>query len=180
MTIGSPVMTGCTHILKEGFFVRKIKKALALSLALAMGLSLTACGSKEEATTAATTEATTEAASEATTEAASEDTSEAGGSEATGFDVSGINDKAYPILSDRVIAYINGMEHRGQFVFSTHNVLHLNLKTYMKEQIYFITKSKYELTSELYSLADFPEVRYENTKIYEFYMKGILGGTAFE
>ena len=73
-----------------------------------------------------------------------------------------------------------GMEHRGQFVFSTHNVLHLNLKTYMKEQIYFITKSKDELTSELYSLADFPEVRYENTKIYEFYMKGILGGTAFE
>jgi hypothetical protein len=54
------------------------------------------------------------------------------------------------------------------------------LKTYMKEQIYFITKSKDELTSELYSLADFPEVRYENTKIYEFYMKGILGGTAFE
>ena len=85
-----------------------------------------------------------------------------------------------PILSDRVIAYINGMEHRGQFVFSTHNVLHLNLKTYMKEQIYFITKSKDNLTSELYSLADFPEVRYENTKIYEFYMKGILGGTAFE
>ena len=26
----------------------------------------------------------------------------------------------------------------------------------------------------------FPEVRYETTKIYEFYMKGILGGTAFE
>lgn len=31
----------------------------------------------------------------------------------------------------------------------------------------------------MYSPADFPEVRYENTKIYEFYMKGILGGTAF-
>lgn len=85
-----------------------------------------------------------------------------------------------PILSDRVIAYINGMNHKGQFVFSTHNVLHLNLKTYMKEQIYFITKNKDSLTSELYSLADFPEVRYENTKIYEFYMKGILGGTEFE
>lgn len=85
-----------------------------------------------------------------------------------------------PILSDRVIAYINGMEHRGQFIFSTHNVLHLNLKTYMKEQIYFVTKSKDHLTSEMYSLADFPEVRYETTKVYEFYMKGILGGTAFE
>ncbi|MCR5324186.1 MAG: ATP-binding protein [Lachnospiraceae bacterium] len=85
-----------------------------------------------------------------------------------------------PILSDRVIAFVNGVEHRGQFVFSTHNVLHLNLKTYMKEQIYFVTKSKDSLTSELYSLADFPEVRYETSKVYEFYMKGILGGTAFE
>ena len=85
-----------------------------------------------------------------------------------------------PILSDRVIAYINGAEHHGQFIFSTHNVLHLDLRTYMKEQIYFVTKSKDSLTSELYSLSDFPEVRYETTKIYEFYMKGILGGTAFE
>ena len=39
---------------------------------------------------------------------------------------------------------------------------------------------KASLTSELYSLADFPEVRYETAKVYEFYMKGILGGTAFE
>jgi len=85
-----------------------------------------------------------------------------------------------PILSDRVIAFINGKRHNGQFIFSTHNVLHLDLKTYMKEQIYFITKNRENLTSELYSLSDFPEVRYETTKIYEFYMKGILGGTAFE
>ncbi len=85
-----------------------------------------------------------------------------------------------PILSDRVIAFVNGTEHNGQFIFSTHNVLHLDLKTYMKEQIYFITKDRERLTSELYSLSDFPEIRYETTKIYEFYLKGILGGTAFE
>lgn len=85
-----------------------------------------------------------------------------------------------PILSDRVIAFINGKKHTGQFIFSTHNVLHLDLRTYMKEQIYFITKDKNSLNSELYSLADFPEVRYETSKIYEFYMRGILGGTAFE
>ena len=85
-----------------------------------------------------------------------------------------------PILSDRVIAFVNGAEHKGQFIFSTHNVLHLDLKTYMKEQIYFVTKKREQLTSEMYSLSDFPEVRYETTKIYEFYMKGILGGTAFE
>ncbi len=85
-----------------------------------------------------------------------------------------------PVLSDRVISYINGKNHWGQFIFTTHNVLHLDLKNYMKEQIYFITKDIETLDSELYSLADFPEIRYETTKIYEFYMKGILGGTAIE
>ena len=85
-----------------------------------------------------------------------------------------------PVLSERVISFINGKEHRGQFVFTTHNVMHLDLRTYMKEQIYFVTKEKESLNSELYSLSDFPEVRYETSKIYEFYMKGILGGTAFE
>lgn len=85
-----------------------------------------------------------------------------------------------PVLAERMIAFINGKKHRGQFVFSSHNVLHLDLKNYMKEQIYFVTKNRDNLNSELYSLADFPDIRYETTKIYEFYMKGILGGTAFE
>ncbi len=85
-----------------------------------------------------------------------------------------------PVLSDRIISFINGNKHTGQFIFTTHNVLHLDLKNYMKEQIYFATKDKETLESELYSLADFPEVRYEVTKIYEFYMKGILGGVANE
>ncbi len=85
-----------------------------------------------------------------------------------------------PILSDKVISYICGKKHFGQFIFTTHNVLHLDLKNYMKEQIYFITKDIETLESELYSLADFPEIRYETTKIYEFYMKGILGGTSIE
>lgn len=85
-----------------------------------------------------------------------------------------------PILSDRVITFINGKKHFGQFIFTSHNILHLDLKNYMKEQIYFISKDVETLESELYSLADFPEVRYETTKIYEFYMKGILGGTASE
>lgn len=85
-----------------------------------------------------------------------------------------------PVLSDRVISFICGKNHFGQFVFTTHNVLHLNLKNHMKEQIYFITKEIETLESELYSLADFPEIRYETSKVYEFYMKGILGGTAIE
>lgn len=84
-----------------------------------------------------------------------------------------------PILSDRVIAFIHGKKHQGQFIFTTHNVLHLNLNTYMKEQLYFITRDNDSLESTLYSLADFPDVRYDNAKMYEFYLKGILGGTAF-
>lgn len=85
-----------------------------------------------------------------------------------------------PVLSDRVISFISGKKHNGQFIFTTHNVLHLDLKNYMKEQIYFITKDSETLESELYSLADFSEIRYETSKIYEFYMKGILGGTSVE
>ena len=85
-----------------------------------------------------------------------------------------------PVLSDRIISFINGKKHTGQFIFTTHNVLHLDLKNYMKEQIYFATKDIETLESELYSLADFPEVRYEVTRIYDFYMKGILGGVANE
>ena len=68
---------GHTQIQKEGFFVKKFKKAMALSLALAMGLSLVACGDKKEeketTTAAETTEATTEAES---TEEATGDASE--------------------------------------------------------------------------------------------------------
>lgn len=42
-----------THtFLKEGFFVKKFKKVLALSLAVAMGLSLAACGNNNNTTAA--------------------------------------------------------------------------------------------------------------------------------
>lgn len=57
--------------------MRKIKKALALSLAMAMGLSLVACGGNDDATTEATTEAT-EAASDDATEATEADASATG------------------------------------------------------------------------------------------------------
>lgn len=40
-----------------------------------------------------------------------------------------------PVLSDRVIAYINGCEHNGQFIFSTHNVLHLDLERYNQKEL---------------------------------------------
>lgn len=84
-----------------------------------------------------------------------------------------------PILSDKILAYINGSNHRGQFIFTTHNIFNLTLRTFMKEQINFVTKDPDTLESTLYSLADFDDVRYDiKEELYEFYMRGVLGGTA--
>ncbi len=85
-----------------------------------------------------------------------------------------------PVLSDKIVAFINGNNHKGQFIFTTHNVLHLDLNIYMKEQIYFVTKNLESLNSEMYSLSDFPDVSYdEQEPIYNFYLRGILGGVTF-
>lgn len=84
-----------------------------------------------------------------------------------------------PVLSDRVIAFIQGSAHTGQFVFTTHNIFNLTLRTFMKEQINIVTKDVETLESTLYSLADFPDIRYDvNKELYEFYMQGALGGIA--
>ena len=86
-----------------------------------------------------------------------------------------------PVLTDKILSFIHGSEHTGQFIFTTHNVLHLNLENYMKEQIYFVTKNSSTLQSELYSLADFPDIDYDiGTDLYKFYLRGVLGGTLNE
>lgn len=83
-----------------------------------------------------------------------------------------------PMLSDKVIAFINGSDHHGQFIFTTHNIFNLTLRTYMKEQIYIVSKDSETLESSLYSVADFDEIRYDvKEELYEFYLKGMLGGT---
>lgn len=80
------------------------------------------------------------------------------------------------ILAIKVINYIKNSDHRGQFIFSTHNVLHLNTNIFMKDQIYFVTKDSESLTSELYSLADFEDYKYNKPNVYELYLKGAFGG----
>lgn len=83
-----------------------------------------------------------------------------------------------PVLSERVMALINGADHYGQLVLTTHNVFNLTLRTCMKEQIYFVTKDPMSLESTLYSAADFDEIRYDvKQELYEFYLSGMLGGT---
>ena len=86
-----------------------------------------------------------------------------------------------PILADKIISLIHGSEHKGQFILTTHNVLHWNLETYMKEQIFFVTKNVETLQSEIYSLAEFTDVEYNaGVNLYEVYLRGVLGGTLSE
>lgn len=83
-----------------------------------------------------------------------------------------------PILASKIINYINGTDHHGQFIFTTHNILHLNTACFAKEQMWFIHKDNVTTKSEMYSLADFEEFSYSsNQNVYELYMKGLLGGT---
>ena len=80
------------------------------------------------------------------------------------------------ILAEHLITYINACATKGQFIFSTHNIFHLNTNQFMKEQLNFVTRDEETLESEIYSLADFKDYRYEKNKIYDLYLKGLLGG----
>lgn len=79
------------------------------------------------------------------------------------------------ILASKVLTYIKGSEHKGQFIFSTHNAFHLNTIDFMKEQIFFINKNIDTLSSEVYSLADFKDYKYSQPDVYTLYLKGLLG-----
>lgn len=82
-----------------------------------------------------------------------------------------------PVLSSKIISLINGFEHHGQFIFTTHNILHLNTVSFAKEQMWFIHKDGITTNSELYSLADFENFSYNtNREVYKLYLKGLLGG----
>lgn len=82
-----------------------------------------------------------------------------------------------PVLASKIMSYINGSEHKGQFIFTTHNLLHLNTAYFSKEQMWFVHKDEDTLNSELYSLASFKDFRYATHKnVYELYLKGLLGG----
>ncbi len=81
------------------------------------------------------------------------------------------------IISNKIIKLIHGSEHKGQFIFTTHNIMNLSTALFIKSQIYFITKKEGGLSSELYSLADFEDFRTETKDVYKYYLKGMFGGT---
>lgn len=84
------------------------------------------------------------------------------------------------ILATRVINFVKTRSKKGQFIFSTHNVLHINTVDFMKEQIYFVNKDLESLSSTIYSLSSFKDYRYEKANVYELYLKGLLGAVPNE
>lgn len=62
----------------------------------------------------------------------------------------------------------------GQVIVTSHNLLLLDQNIFQKQQMYIVNKQN-DLTSELYSLAEF-ELRTEKTQLYKAYMKGKFGG----
>ena len=84
-----------------------------------------------------------------------------------------------PVLSDKVVAYINGCDRTGQFVFTTHNAFNLTFRSFMKEQIFFVTKDvERALSRACIPSRTSKDVRYDvKGEIYELYLRGLLGGT---
>lgn len=81
------------------------------------------------------------------------------------------------IISNKIIRITHAREHKGQFIFTTHNIMNLNTSIFMKSQIYFITREYESLSSKLYSLADFKDYTNKKNYLYEDYIKGTFGGT---
>lgn len=81
-----------------------------------------------------------------------------------------------PVLAAKLIAYINKSDHKGQFIFTTHNALHLNFQDFRKEQMWIVSKNSTPLSSDMYSIADFGGVRYDNNHLYKDYLNGFFGG----
>lgn len=79
-----------------------------------------------------------------------------------------------PVLTAKLIAFVNKTDHKGQFIFTTHNALHLNFQDFRKEQIWIASKRETPFSSELYSVADFKGMQYSNIHLWRGYLQGAL------
>jgi len=71
--------------------------------------------------------------------------------------------------------FLNQSDTKAQFIFTTHNTDFLEMNNMSKEQIWFIQKDNQLLQSELYSLAEFQDVSYQNHNWRNMYNEGRLG-----
>lgn len=73
--------------------------------------------------------------------------------------------KLHPNLCKIIVILFNSAEintNNAQLIFTTHNILLLNNKTFRRDQIYFADKNKYG-ESDLYALSDYDKVRTDSS-----------------
>lgn len=78
------------------------------------------------------------------------------------------------VLTSRLIAYINYSKHRGQFIFSTHDSVQLDLGNFCPEQMYIVSKRNGFRSSELYTVSDM-DLNYNDVEnLTESYLRSFL------
>lgn len=85
-----------------------------------------------------------------------------------------------PVLSAKIFRYFNSIQHKGQIIFTTHNIMHMDFRVLMKGQINIVEKNNFDLTSEIYPLTRFEDLTYDDHRAYEYYLRGMLGGIGCE
>lgn len=85
-----------------------------------------------------------------------------------------------PVLSAKIFRYFNSIKHKGQIIFTTHNIMHMDFRVLMKGQINIVEKNNFDLTSEIYPLTRFEDLTYDDHRAYEYYLRGMLGGIGCE
>jgi AAA15 family ATPase/GTPase len=88
-----------------------------------------------------------------------------------------LDTKLHPLLVEKIIGLFHNPEinkNNAQLVFTTHNTALLGLKTFRRDQIWLVEKSKYG-ESDLYSLLDFGNGVRNDESIEKRYLMGKYG-----
>lgn len=84
-----------------------------------------------------------------------------------------IETSLHPLLVKEITSLFNSKEdnlNRAQIIFTTHDVLLLEIEDLRRDQIYFVAKDQLKQETDLYSLADF------SPRVNENYLKNYLSG----
>lgn len=82
----------------------------------------------------------------------------------------------HPLVQEYILnLFLEQHGTNGQLLFATHNSRFMTEANLAKEQIWFVEKDRKTLKSEVYSLADFPEITTNNHNWENMYLEGRMG-----
>lgn len=71
--------------------------------------------------------------------------------------------------------FLDAASSAAQLIFTTHSINFMSPEDFAKDQIWFVEKNRHTLDSELYSLAEFPDISSNNHNWGNMYLEGRLG-----